>query len=415
MHSRPREADPAELVRDHDRDKHRLLAEDDPVFRALGLTDHQGRMKPSRQSKYRQVEEFLRILDASVSEALDKGHLRRPTPEQPLEIVDLGCGNAYLTFVTERYLTHVRGLPVHLTGIDQREQSREHNQRIAARARRRGELHRLVHLGGRAGHAARRRPRPARVRHRHRRRPGPRDRVAGAGDPGRALLPPRHRRPATAHADPRAVRHAHPARHPPRAVRRHPHRRPARVAAAAGGLPRRRHAVRRAASTRRATPCSARSTPAHRSTARPARSTTSWSPPGGSRPRLATLLGRSADARLGARARRRRAVRRRPGGDAGRAARHAGAALRRPGDHRGQRPGGRRRSVRDHQRLGRHRPGLRGRPAGPDGRGDALVGRADRRRGARAGRARCGLGRRHRRQPGRALRRHDHARPGRPG
>jgi SAM-dependent methyltransferase len=131
VHRRARDADPAALVRDHDRDKHRLLAEDDPVFRALGLADQEGRMKPSRQSKYRQVEEFLRILDATISEALDKGHLRRPTAEQPLEIVDLGCGNAYLTFVTERYLSHVRGLPVHLTGVDQREQSREHNQDVA--------------------------------------------------------------------------------------------------------------------------------------------------------------------------------------------------------------------------------------------------------------------------------------------
>ena len=131
VHRRGRDADPSELVRDHDRDKHRLLAEDDPVFRALGLADQQGRMKPSRQSKYRQVEEFLRILDTTVAEALDKGHLRRPTPEQPLEILDLGCGNAYLTFVTERYLSHVRGLPVHLTGVDQREQSREHNQEVA--------------------------------------------------------------------------------------------------------------------------------------------------------------------------------------------------------------------------------------------------------------------------------------------
>jgi hypothetical protein len=118
-------------ARGHDRDKGRLLAEDDPVFRALGLSDHEGRMKPSRQSKYRQVEEFLRILDASIGDALDKGHLPAPTGEQPLEIVDLGCGNAYLTFVTQRYLTHVRGLPVHLTGIDQREQSREHNEGIA--------------------------------------------------------------------------------------------------------------------------------------------------------------------------------------------------------------------------------------------------------------------------------------------
>jgi hypothetical protein len=120
-----------EVDRDHDRDKRRLLPEDDPVFQALGLSDHEGRMKPSRQGKYRQVEEFLRILDASITDALDKGHLRRPTPEEPLQIVDLGCGNAYLTFVTERYLSHVRGLPVHLVGIDQREQSRTHNEQLA--------------------------------------------------------------------------------------------------------------------------------------------------------------------------------------------------------------------------------------------------------------------------------------------
>ena len=131
VHTRARQADQPAPVRTHDRDKDRLLAEDDPVFRALGLSDHEGRMKSSRHSKYRQVEEFLRILDASIGDALAKGHLRTPTPEQPLEIVDLGCGNAYLTFVTERYLTHVRGLPVHLTGIDQRETSREHNAQIA--------------------------------------------------------------------------------------------------------------------------------------------------------------------------------------------------------------------------------------------------------------------------------------------
>jgi hypothetical protein len=130
VHTRAR-ADEAEVDRDHDRDKGRLLAEDDPVFRALGLSDHEGRMKPSRQGKYRQVEEFLRILDASITDALDKGHLRRPTADEPLQIVDLGCGNAYLTFVTERFLSHVRDLPVHLTGIDQREQSRTHNENLA--------------------------------------------------------------------------------------------------------------------------------------------------------------------------------------------------------------------------------------------------------------------------------------------
>ena len=38
-----------------------------------GISDAQGRIKPSRQAKYRQVEEFLRLLDASITDALAKG------------------------------------------------------------------------------------------------------------------------------------------------------------------------------------------------------------------------------------------------------------------------------------------------------------------------------------------------------
>jgi SAM-dependent methyltransferase len=121
LHSRPR-SEEVEVDRDHDREKHRLLPEDDPVLVALGISDHQGRVKPSRQSKYRQVEEFLRILDTSIRDAMEQGHLRQTTPEDPLRIVDLGCGNAYLTFAAHRYLHEVRGLPVHLTGVDRREQ-----------------------------------------------------------------------------------------------------------------------------------------------------------------------------------------------------------------------------------------------------------------------------------------------------
>ena len=124
--------DEVEAHRGHDLSKDRLLPEDDAVFVALGLTDATGLMKPSRQAKYRQVEEFLRLLDSAVTDALAKGHLRVPTFEDPMRIVDLGCGNAYLTFTAERFLTHVRGLPVQLTGVDVREQSRDHNSALAA-------------------------------------------------------------------------------------------------------------------------------------------------------------------------------------------------------------------------------------------------------------------------------------------
>ena len=117
--------------RSHDRPKERLLPEDDAVFIALGLSDKDGRLKPSRQAKYRQVEEFLRQLSAAIDDAWAAKKLRRPTVEEPLRIVDLGCGNGYLTFAAQRYLTEVRGLPVVVTGVDVKEQSARHNTEVA--------------------------------------------------------------------------------------------------------------------------------------------------------------------------------------------------------------------------------------------------------------------------------------------
>ncbi len=130
IHTQDR-AEPVSVERGHDRDKHRLLAEDDPVLIALGISDSRGRIKPTRQAKYRQVEEFLRLLDSSITDALAKGHLRRPTATDPLLIVDLGCGNAYLTFAAQRYLCHARHLPVRVTGVDVKQQSADHNASVA--------------------------------------------------------------------------------------------------------------------------------------------------------------------------------------------------------------------------------------------------------------------------------------------
>jgi SAM-dependent methyltransferase len=133
VHSSPR-SEPApveEHARAHDRKKPRLLPEDDPLLKALGISDEQGRVKPSRQAKYRQVEEFLRALGPAVDDARSTGRLRRPTEEEPLRVVDLGCGNAYLTFAAHRYLSVTRGLPVRVVGIDVKDQSYQHNTELA--------------------------------------------------------------------------------------------------------------------------------------------------------------------------------------------------------------------------------------------------------------------------------------------
>jgi SAM-dependent methyltransferase len=124
----PAEADGAgeSARREHDRRKPRLLAEDDPVLVALGISDAEGRVKPSRQAKYRQVEEFLRAL----ATAIDDVDL---PADRPLRVVDLGCGNAYLTFAAHRFLTQVRGLDVLTTGVDVKAQSLAHNTDVARR------------------------------------------------------------------------------------------------------------------------------------------------------------------------------------------------------------------------------------------------------------------------------------------
>ncbi len=131
VHTAPRTDGPDAADRSHDRTKPRLLREDHPALRALGISDETGRVKPSRQAKYRQVEEFLRLLDQSVSAAIDSGKLRAPTPDDPLRVVDLGCGNAYLTFAAQAFLSE-RGIPAHLTGVDTKAQSLAHGEAVAA-------------------------------------------------------------------------------------------------------------------------------------------------------------------------------------------------------------------------------------------------------------------------------------------
>ena len=109
--------------RGHDNLKPRILEPSEPLFAALGITDRDGRIKPSRQDKFHQVDDFLRAL-APVLDPLGSGTAVR--------VVDLGCGNAYLTFAAYRFLTGPASLDVDLTGVDVKAQACEHNAKLAA-------------------------------------------------------------------------------------------------------------------------------------------------------------------------------------------------------------------------------------------------------------------------------------------
>jgi len=114
----------------HDKKKDRLLDSTDPFLREVGIADAKGAIKPSRQDKYKQVEEFLRLLSPTLNAAIQAGQIHTPTIENPLRITDLGCGHAYLTFAAHQFLKKA-GIPVVVTGIDIRPESRDRNNAIA--------------------------------------------------------------------------------------------------------------------------------------------------------------------------------------------------------------------------------------------------------------------------------------------
>jgi SAM-dependent methyltransferase len=114
----------------HDKKKDRLLDASDPFLREVGIADAKGVIKPSRQDKYKQVEEFLRLLSPALNAAIDAGQIHKPTADNPLRITDLGCGHAYLTFAAHQFLMN-SGIPVVVTGIDIRPDSRDRNNAIA--------------------------------------------------------------------------------------------------------------------------------------------------------------------------------------------------------------------------------------------------------------------------------------------
>ena len=106
----------------HDRQKQRMLLESNQVFKALDMSDLLGRIKPSKMDKYKQVDEFLRL----ISQTLDTQDLQ----QDEISVVDLGCGHAYLTFAVGEFLKD-KYKKVSILGVDERDESKEHNEKVA--------------------------------------------------------------------------------------------------------------------------------------------------------------------------------------------------------------------------------------------------------------------------------------------
>jgi SAM-dependent methyltransferase len=102
----------------HDRGRQHLLDPGDPLFGVLGAD----------ADKRRQVDAFLRVLEPAVRR-LDG----RRDGARPLRVVDLGCGNAYLTLAAHRYLSAREG-GARTVGVELRPELVERSAKRAAEA-----------------------------------------------------------------------------------------------------------------------------------------------------------------------------------------------------------------------------------------------------------------------------------------
>ncbi len=118
--SRPKSTDTSAVDLSHDHQKNRLLSAENaaPFLKAVGIMTNDGKIRADMQRKFKQINEFLRLVDETDSFRQSSTQAFQALRGQPIHVVDFGCGNAYLTFAIYYYLREILKLDAHVTGVD---------------------------------------------------------------------------------------------------------------------------------------------------------------------------------------------------------------------------------------------------------------------------------------------------------
>ncbi|MGN0437761.1 MAG: class I SAM-dependent methyltransferase [Lachnospiraceae bacterium] len=104
----------ASPVNSNNRKKRYILQEGSmiPPLVDLGIFTKDGKIVRSMYDKYKQINRFLELVEDVVKDY----------PNKAMHIIDFGCGKSYLTFILYYYLVEVKKYPVHITGLDLKEE-----------------------------------------------------------------------------------------------------------------------------------------------------------------------------------------------------------------------------------------------------------------------------------------------------
>lgn len=83
------------------------------LLQALGIASPKGKVRADRRRKFYQVDRFVELVD-QVLQGWDS--------QQPLTILDCGCGKSYLAFVLNYWLMEKLRIPCRVIGIDTNEE-----------------------------------------------------------------------------------------------------------------------------------------------------------------------------------------------------------------------------------------------------------------------------------------------------
>lgn len=103
----------------HNKNKKYLLPPGKPILFLieLGIMNKDGKVFDKKQKKFRQINRFLEFIDDILDDLCKE---KNPSPNNPLNIIDFGCGKSYLSFALYHFLVIEKKIPSKIIGLDLR-------------------------------------------------------------------------------------------------------------------------------------------------------------------------------------------------------------------------------------------------------------------------------------------------------